>query len=355
MRILSSTVVIVIAMALALTTFASEHNDGEGPTMEPTPLSLKEWRSLKYGMFIHYGMATYTGRQSENDPKNAREPSTLYAPTDLDVYQWIRIARDSGMKYAVLTAKHTAGHCLWDSKVQFRGKEFDHDIATSGNKTDVIAEFVKACKKYDVAPGLYWCLLDWRNNSVKDRAQWKKGDLPDDFFQFAKDQLAELLNDYPEVEYLWLDIPRAASMKERTELYNGIKKINPACVVLMNHGLRGASSVSIANYQAAWPTDILNTERHPLKSGQFETRQVWKGREYELGYEHCDTICKKWFWYEGDKPRPAEDLYELYKQTTTAGGNFLLNVPPDKSGRIPDYHVKTLMDIKKMIDAESDH
>ena len=73
------------------------------------------------------------------------------------------------MKYAVLTAKHVAGHCLWDSKVQFRGKEFDHDVATSGNKTDVVAEFVNACKKYDVAPGLYWCLLDVRNNTDMDR------------------------------------------------------------------------------------------------------------------------------------------------------------------------------------------
>ncbi|HAV13970.1 MAG TPA: hypothetical protein DCX06_10855 [Opitutae bacterium] len=342
---------VTIAMALASITFATGQHHAEKATMEATALSLEEWRSFKYGMFIHFGMATYASRPNENHPKNAQEPSALYAPTDLDVDQWIRVARDSGMNYAVLTAKHSAGHCLWDSKVQFRGKEFDHDIATSGNKTDVVAAFVEACEKYAVAPGLYWCLFDCRNNSVRPGLQWEKGDLPDDYFQFTQEQLAELLNNYPEVEYLWIDIPRAASLEERTEIYNGIKEINPACVVLMNHGLEEAANASIANYQAAWPTDILNTERHPLNVGQFETKQTWEGEEYELGYEHCDTICKKWFWYEGDQPRPVEDLYALYKQTTEAGGNLLLNVPPDQSGRIPDYHVNALMEIKMRIDA----
>ena len=96
----------------------------------------------------------------------------------LDVDQWIRVAKDAGMKYAMLTAKHTAGYCLWDTKVQFRGKEFDHDVATSGNKTDIIAEFVKACNRYGMTPGLYWCLLDFRNNSVPHgplRVSWYQG------------------------------------------------------------------------------------------------------------------------------------------------------------------------------------
>src|SRR5437867_2534051 len=75
-----------------------------------------DWRSLQYGMFIHFGTATFTGRANENDPRNAAAPSTLYAPTTIDADQWIRVAKDAGMKYAVLTAKHTAGHCLWDSK-----------------------------------------------------------------------------------------------------------------------------------------------------------------------------------------------------------------------------------------------
>jgi alpha-L-fucosidase len=308
--------------------------------------AVEQWRSYQYGMFIHYGMSTYTDRDLDPGDK----PSTVYAPTHLDVDQWIRVARDAGMKYAVLTAKHVPGHCLWDSKVQWRGKEFDYDVASSGNKTDVVKEFVKACTKYDVAPGLYWCLLDWRNNSTDRSESWRIQNLPEDFFKLAKDQLEELLANYPEVSYLWIDIPRAASAAQRSSLYNHIKQIKSDCIVLMNHGTTKPSGpITIAKFRDAWPTDILNTERWPIQAGWFEKKQMWQGRDYELGYEHCDTICQKWFWHEGDAPKPAKELYNLYKQTRAAGGNFLLNVPPDKSGRIPDYHVRTLMDIKKMI------
>ena len=154
MQIAKKITIIMMALAASISN-ASAANDKIDADAQN---GLATWQSYKYGMFIHFGMATYTGRSNENNPHNAAEPSTLYAPTNLDVDQWIRVAKDAGMKYAVLTAKHTAGHCLWDSKVQFRGKEFDYDVATSGNKTDVVAEFVKACKKYGVTPGLYWCL-----------------------------------------------------------------------------------------------------------------------------------------------------------------------------------------------------
>ncbi len=67
---------------------------------------LQKWEALKYGMFIHYGMSTFDGDElSKGDL-----PSTAYAPDKLDVDQWVSVARDAGMKYAVLTTKHVAGH-----------------------------------------------------------------------------------------------------------------------------------------------------------------------------------------------------------------------------------------------------
>ena len=313
--------------------------------------TLKDWRELNYGMFIHFGMATFTGRVNENDPKNATEPSMLYAPTDLDVDQWIRVAKESGMKYAVLTAKHTAGHCLWDSKVQFRGKEFDHDVATSGNKTDVVAEFVKACGKHGLMPGLYWCPLDFRNNPVPAGPQWTKGALPDDFFQFTQDQLTELITNYPAVGYYWIDIPRTASADQRRVIYDMIKRLRPGTVVLFNHGtVPPQGPLTIEKCKVAWPTDVLNTERHPCKPGQFNPEQTWEGKTYRLGYEHCDCLCKSWFWVDGDMPRPTRALFKIHRDVIAAGGNLLLDVAPDRSGRIPDYSVKALMDLKRTID-----
>src|SRR5207248_2702898 len=89
--------------------------------------ALRRWESLGYGMFIHFGMSTFVGKELPS----GQDPSSTYAPDKLDVDQWVQVARDAGMKYAILTAKHVAGHCLWPSKFK------EYDVETSGNKTDV--------------------------------------------------------------------------------------------------------------------------------------------------------------------------------------------------------------------------
>jgi alpha-L-fucosidase len=252
-------------------------------------------------MFIHFGMSTFIS----NEYGSGEEDLATYAPTNLDVDQWIRVARDAGMKYAVLTSKHVAGHCLGDSKVQFRGKEFDHDIADRGNQTDIVAEFVKACHKYGLMPGLYWCLQDHRNNSKPLKLQ-RIEPLPDDFFQLAQDQLTELAQLYPAIKYYWLDIPAAASATQRVALYDLIKRQGPGMIVLFNNGIsKPKGPLTIADFQRAWPTDVLNTELWPIQPGWFEPEQTWQGKTYRLGYKHCDKISKKWFWFEDDRPRPV--------------------------------------------------
>ena len=129
-------------------------------TPSPTPYlpdlletdRMRKWRALQYGMFLHFGMSTFTG--DEFDPGEA--DSRVYAPSNPDPRQWVGVAAEAGMKYAVLTAKHVSGHCLWDSRVSCRGKHYDYDVATSGNPTDVVRAFLDACKEFGVLPGLYY-------------------------------------------------------------------------------------------------------------------------------------------------------------------------------------------------------
>ncbi|MBK7496659.1 MAG: alpha-L-fucosidase [Candidatus Omnitrophica bacterium] len=101
---------------------------------------LNAWEALGYGMFIHFGMSTYV----QNELPDGKAPATTYAPDRLDVDQWISVARDAGMKYAVLCAKHVAGHCLWPTRYT------DYSVANSSDKTDVIGKFVEACRKRGV-------------------------------------------------------------------------------------------------------------------------------------------------------------------------------------------------------------
>src|SRR6185436_18362647 len=105
---------------------------------------LNVWEKLGYGMFIHFGMSTF----DEDEFSKGDKPAGFYNPVNLDVTQWIDVAREAGMKYAVLTAKHVAGHCLWPTR------HSNYHVGNSGNKTDVVAAFVKACNQKGILPGL---------------------------------------------------------------------------------------------------------------------------------------------------------------------------------------------------------
>jgi alpha-L-fucosidase len=297
---------------------------------------LAEYESLKYGMFISFGMNTFTG----NDYDEGTAPSTTYSPSSLDVKQWIRVARDAGMKYAVLTAKHMSGHCLWDSN------GYDYDIATSSNTTDVIAEFMTACKQYGIEPGLYYCMIDPHNEKKVD---WT-GPVSSEYYTLIKHHLTELHTRYPGIRQQWLDIVIGKlNTAQRQELYNLIKKLSPDCLILANQSFRDGSYVD----PNVWPTDIINGERtYPQISGH-NPLIAFKGKTYYLPMETCDTISQFWFGMSGDPPKSVRTLYRMYTDAVSRNATLLLNVPPDKTGRIPQYHVERLLELKKVIDDPS--
>jgi alpha-L-fucosidase len=304
------------------------------PSYTKTP-KLAEWENLDYGMFIHFGMSTMTGR--EIDPGDA--PVETYVPTKLAVRQWIETAKQAGMKYAVLTAKHVAGHCLWDSE------DYDYDVANSPDKTDVVAEFMKQCRAYGIKPGIYYCVLDGHNeNGVKWQAS-----VDEKYFNLIKHHLTELHTQYPGIYEQWIDIPQKLTPEQRTELYRLVKKLSPDCIIMMNQGFRDGVEVPMT----AWPTDLLNGERTlPPAAGHNSVKQV-ENETYYLPMEVCDTIGNNWFYIPNDPPKSTKHLYQLYSKTVGRGANLLLNVPPDKTGQMPAEHVNALMELKKIIDNPS--
>ncbi len=314
-----------------------------------TKKEVREWCKLKYGLFIHFSLSTFDGK--EQTPGNT--PVSIYHPTNLDVDQWIRVAKNAGMKYALLTAKHSSGFCLWDSKVKWKGKEYDYDVAASPVKTDVVAEFIAACKKYGIKPGIYYCIMDTHNSDTNIVWTPSLPYISKDYFQLVKDQLTELHTKYPDIAIQWLDIPRHLTNDQRDTLYNLVKKINPKCIVMFNYGqesrdISGDYNISIAK-DVTWPTDILNSEKTPIKL-PFHNRQIFEGKKYELGYEHCISIADGWFWSKNSKIKSLKKLVEIRKQIRELNGNLLLNVPPDKTGRIPKVFIDQLMELKKQIE-----
>ncbi len=132
------------------------------PTTERTD-AIARYEELHYGMFIHFTMNTFLDQPFWAALEGPLPPSERYSPTELDVDQWITVANRAGMQYAVLIAKHYLGFALWNSKYT------DYDVSTSGNKTDVVAEFIKACRERGVAPCLYTRLGSmWHTGEIRE-------------------------------------------------------------------------------------------------------------------------------------------------------------------------------------------
>ena len=301
---------------------------------------LQAWEDLGYGMFIHFGMSTFDGDEFSKGDKNA----SLYNPDKLDVNQWTGVARDAGMKYAVLTAKHVAGHCLWPTK------HTDYHVGNS-DKIDVIEAFVKACGLKGIKPGLYYCAWDNHNlfgSGTPTNLTWATAYTTAEYREFQWKQLEELLTQYGPVGEVWLDIPHFLTRDYRQKLYSQIAKWQPDAIILFNHGVGDGSEFNI---NAAWPTDVITIERFVPNSttAHVKWRQI-ENKKYYLPAEVCDPIGKEWFYKEKDVPRSDAELLGMYLICRSRGANLLLDVPPDKHGLIPQKFIDALQRLKKNID-----
>ncbi|MBN2294448.1 MAG: alpha-L-fucosidase [Pirellulales bacterium] len=345
-----------LAVSGSLFTGKSLLNAAEPNTPGSQRLSIKQlqkWESLKYGMFLSFGMSTFVQKEL---PDGSHKP-TVYAPDKLDADQWVSVARDAGMKYVVLTAKHVAGHCLWPSK------HTDYTVANSTNKTNVVEQLCKACEKRGVLPGLYYCSWDnhnrfgsrtrsdvsggWDQNVHFPRSQKNLGPYTTSLYQsFQTAQVTELLKDFGPIAEMWIDIPGELGHGYRTFLYNHIAKLQPQTVIMMNSG---TPSYTQYNTVYAWPSDLVAIERGLPPKKKYQPWHTIEGKQYYMPGEVCDPIGHQWFWMPGDPPRPDAALAKQLEACRDGNVNLLLNVPPDTHGLIPKEHVDALMRLRKNV------
>nr|WP_286207830.1 alpha-L-fucosidase [Hephaestia sp. MAHUQ-44] len=298
-------------------------------------------------------MSTFDGAELSS----GNTPSARYAPDRLDVDQWVGVARDAGMKYAVLTVKHVAGHCLWPSK------HTDYSVATSGNRTDVVEAFVRACDRRGVMPGFYYCSWDNHNRfgsiTPSDGKEFKAAQGQYDawylrahttraYQDFQMRQIEELLTQYGRIGEVWIDIPGVLPRGFRNQLYGRIAELQPDAVVMMNSGVGDGSNYNISY---AWPSDLIAIERFlPNSHTGHVAWQSIENRRYYMPGEVCDPIGKQWFFVDGDMPRSDPELLGMYLTARSRGTNLLLDVPPDRHGLIPTASVAALMRLRRNID-----
>jgi alpha-L-fucosidase len=339
---------------------------GEAPTeimhmaanIVPTPNQLA-WQEMEFIAFTHFGMNTFTDREWGE----GTEDPALFNPTDFDARQWARVLKDAGMKMIIVTAKHHDGFCLWPSRYT------DHSVKKSpwrDGQGDIVSEVAQACREAGLKFGIY--LSPW------DRHEPTYGDSPAYNEHFC-DQLRELLSDYGEVSEVWFDGACGEGPNGKRQEYDWrsyyrvIRELQPKAVIFgMAPDLRWVGTETGYGRETEWsvvpvrikeavsssdslddifvPGDMTAEDLGSRDAIVFARALAWYPAETDV------SIRPGWFYHakQDEEVKTPEKLIDIYFSSVGRNGVLLLNVPPDKRGRVHENDAKSLMEMRRILD-----
>lgn len=331
-------VVAAVVNAILCGTVLSQEIVGQpGETPEQRDARMKWWREARFGMFIHWGVysvpaGTYKGKQirgiGEWIMNRGRIPVAEYKqfaqqfnPVRYDPDAWVRLAKEAGMKYIVITSKHHDGFALFDSVVT----NWDVVDATPYGK-DLLKPLAEACAKHGIKLGFYYSQAqDWNHpGGAAAGGHWdpaQDGDMDLYIRNIAAPQVAEILSNYGKLAVLWWDTPTNMN-KERADMLLPLITLQPG--IITNNRLGGG-----------YGGDLSTPEQHIPATGT-------PGRDWET----CMTMNGTWGYKSYDHNwKPTETLIRNLVDITSKGGNYLLNVGPTSLGEIPQPSIERLKEI----------
>lgn len=316
-------------------------------TPEAKAKRMQWWTEARFGMFLHWGLYSEAGGDWKGKPYKGNEHFMLYEKVpwkeygsvlanhfnaqNFDADAWVRMARDAGMKYVVITAKHHDGFAMYNSPSS------DYSIVKQTPfAKDPLKDIAAACKKYDLKFCVYYSLgRDWQDPDVPTNWPVKGGrsntwDYPDEDAKVlsryierkVKPQLRELLTQYGEIGIVWFDTYELVNRKQSEELKKLVLSIQPNCIV--NNRIGG----SFGDY-AVMEQEIGNTIRTSPWESCITMSGMW-------GYNKYDSVWKS-----------PELLVRQLVEIVSKGGNYLLNVGPRGDGSFPDSAIARLSSIGK--------
>jgi alpha-L-fucosidase len=319
---------------------------------------MKWWRDARFGMFIHWGLyavpaGEYNGKRSErigewimewaNIPRAEYEKfAKQFNPVKFDAKEWVRIAKDAGMKYIVITSKHHDGFALYGSEVS----NYDIVDATPYRK-DPIKALAAEAKKQGLKFCFYYSIVDWHHPSAYVDASGKdptagnrttklKPGGKDEYLKYMKAQLRELITIY-DPAVLWFDGEWQEWWTESDgkELYKYVRSLKPDIIInnRVGRGRQGMQGMSKTDQEYA---------------GDFGTpeQQIPANGLPGVDWESCMTMNTTWgFKFYDDKWKSSEQLIRNLIDIASKGGNYLLNVGPTAEGLIPPQSVERLAEM----------
>ena len=348
---------ILLLLIFTLTVISAQ----ETPTLEYTKnyetimQRTQWWREARFGMFIHFGAYAVPAR-GEWVKSNEKLTTGKYQkyvdvfnPTDFDAREWAKTAKAAGMKYAVLTAKHHDGFCLFDSKLT------DYKLSKNFAGRDLVREFLDAFRAEGLKVGLYYSIIDWHhpdypnvgNHPQRDDKEYAKRNFNwDNYLKYMHGQIEELTKNYGKIDIMWFDYSFPGYYGEKwkaRELVKMVRKNQPD--IILNNRLEENAGVG-------------GTARTMNELGDFETPEqgipenpLFDKYNNSVPWETCLTMNGAWGYNELDKNwKSPELIIHSLVNCVSKNGNLLLNVGPDARGNFPVECVKILTEVGKWIE-----
>ena len=335
-----------------------------------------EWfREAKYGMMVHFGLYSmlageYRGRRTPYDygewiqsafaiPNREMEQlAGAFNPVYFNAEEWVKLAKECGMTYFVVTSKHHEGFALFDSDCD----AYNIKKATPFGR-DLIAELAEACYKHGLKLGLYYSQeLDWhhphgggydKTTGCAGTAWYNNWDFPGAdnkdysicFNEKIKPQVKEIMTKYGDICLIWFDMPMTLKENQSRALFEAIKKYQPDCLINSRLGNGAYDYVSLGDNEI--PDSMPeNVEFDPSLMNGIDG---FKPSPYGL-YETAATMNDSWGFCARDQHwKDAAVIAANKKKLNSMGINYLLNVGPDGLGRIPLASQKILREVAKTL------
>ena len=310
----------------------------------------KQFDGFRFGIFLHWGIYSefaqgewYLNTGKLNKDEYAKAASCFY-PIRFNASEWVKAFKASGAKYITFTSRHHDGFSM------YKTHESDYNIvdATPFGR-DVLKELSEACQQEGIQLHLYYSILDWiREDYPLGRTGHDTGrtlkPTYDSYFQFMKNQVRELLTNYPNVAALWFDgywdhdqdtIPFNWRMEE---FYRYIHQLKPSCLIGNNHHITPIEGEDFQMFERDLPG-----ENKAGYSGQAISK---------LPLEMCQTMNGMWGYKVADQNyKSVDELVTLIIRAAAKGCNLLLNIGPQPNGELPALALDRLQGIGKWMDS----
>ncbi|MFN8138783.1 MAG: alpha-L-fucosidase [Fimbriimonadales bacterium] len=317
------------------------------------------WREARFGMFIHWGLYSILAGEWKGSKGHAewiRETAHIpvgdyegllaqFNPVKFDADEWVKMAKNAGMKYIVITSKHHDGFNLWDSPFT------NWDVMNTPFKRDILKELSDACKRHGVIFCTYHSIMDWHHADYLPKRSWEgetwreskvDGAIAadhkpnfDNFVKYLSDEVRTIIQKY-QPRVMWFDGEWESTWNHSygKPLYDLCLKTDPRIIVnnrvdVFRAGMEGMTTDEKAAGDFGTPEQTIPATGLP-----------------GVDWETCMTMNGNWGYNREDKNfKTTKQMVQMLCDIASKGGNYLMNIGPRADGTFPEESVQRLREI----------